>query len=100
MSHITPDTFAAITSQVLMGEFTAYTATKPGYDVIAMSDTENWQGSELIEYATYNATTNSVEIRAGQVWYQADTDDTDTVSRALANACKRIESALTALLAA
>ena len=95
MSHVKPDTFAAIAGQVLNAEFTAYTATKPGYDMLAMIDEEVWLGGNaLLEYATFNGTHHMVTIRCESVSYDRDVTDTDTLSRTLANACKRIESIL------
>ena len=95
MSHVKPDTFAAIVGQVLNAEFTAYTATKPGCDMLAMIEEEIWLGGNaLLEYATFNETHHMVTIRCESVTYDHDVTDTDTLSRTLVNACKRIESIL------
>lgn len=95
MSHVKPETFAAIVGQVLNAEFTAYTATKPGRDMLAMIEEEVWLGgNSLLEYATFNETHHMVTIRCESVNYDRDVTDTDTLARTLVNACKRIESIL------
>ncbi len=97
---LNPETFAAIAGQILGAEFTAYSAKSPNADILAMIDTEEWLGgTELLEYATISPVTYRVQIRCGGAWYDADTDDTDTVSRVLSSAAKRIESAIAATLA-
>lgn len=101
MTTIKPDTFAAIAGQVLNAGFTAYTSTAPNSPIIAMIDDEVWLGgSELLEYVEYSHATYRARIRCGSVWYESDSDDTDTVSRVLATACKRIESAVANLISA
>ena len=95
MSHVKPDTFATIAGQILNAEFTAYTATKPGYDILAMIDEEVWLGGNaLLEYATFNETHHMVTIRCEGVTYDHDVTDTDTLSRTLVSACNRIETIL------
>lgn len=101
MNTLNPDTFAAIAGQVFNTEFIAYTATKPGYDVLAMIDAEVWLGGNArIEYATYNAMHNTVTIQCEGVTYDRDSDDTDTVSRVLSASCNKIESIAGTLIAA
>lgn len=101
MSHIKPDTFAAIVGQVFNANFTAYTTTKPGYDMLAMIDEEIWLGgNSLLEYATYNETHHTATIRCEGVSYDRDTTGTDTLSRTLVSACKRIEAILADIVAA
>ena len=95
-----PETFAAIAGQILGAEFTAYSSKSPNADIIAMIDEELWLGgSELLEYVTISPVIYRVQIRCGGVWYDSEMGDTDTVSRVLASAAKRIELAIAATLA-
>lgn len=95
-----PETFAAIAGQILVAEFTAYSSKSPNADIIAMIDTEEWLGgTELLEYVTISPVTYRVQIRCGGAWYDSETDDTDTISRVLSSAAKRIELAIAATLA-
>lgn len=100
MTHIKPDTFASIVGQILNADFTAYTPTKPGRDILAMIEEEVWLGGDsLLEYATFNETHHTVTIRCESVTYDRNVTDTDTLSRTLVNACKRIETLLADIIA-
>lgn len=100
MSHITPDTFAAVTSQVLGFEFTAYTP-KPGHDMLALAEYGSFVGGKhLIQFALFNETLHRVTLTVDMVEFDNEVQDTDTLSVALVAACRRIESALAALIAA
>ena len=100
MSLITPDTFAAVTSQVLGFEFTAYTP-KPGHDVLALAEYGSFVGGKhLVQFATFNDTLHRVTLTVDMVEYDNDVQDTDPLSVHLVAACKKIESALAAMIAA
>ena len=95
-----PETVSAIAGQILGAEFTAYYSKSPNADILAMIDTEEWLGgSELLEYVTISPVTYRVQIRCGGAWYDSETDDTDTISRVLSSAAKRIELAIATTLA-
>lgn len=98
MSHITPDTFAAVSSQVLGFEFTAYTP-KPGHDMLALAGYGSFIGGKhLAQFATFNETLHRVTLTVDMVEYDNEVQDTDTLSVALVAACKRIEDALAAMI--
>lgn len=100
MSHISPDTFAAVTSQALGFEFTAYTP-KPGHDMLALAEYGSFIGGKhLVQFALFNETLHRVTLTVDMVEFDNEVQDTDTLSVALVAACKRIESALAALIAA
>ena len=101
MTNVKPDTFAAMVGQELNAEFTGYVSTKPGRDLLAMIEEELWVGgNSLLEYATFNETHHMVTLRCESVTYNRDVTDTDTLSRTLVSACKRIESILADIISA
>lgn len=100
MTTISADTVATIAGHVLNVDMLAYTPTHPNAPILALPDGPAWASTDqTLEYVTYDQQWNQITIRTDVSEYDRDTNDTDTVSRALAGACRRIETTLATLQA-
>lgn len=98
---ITPETFAAIASQVFSADMLPYGSPVPTAPILALPSEPIWAGSHTVEYVTYSAAAHTVSVQTSAGEFDRDSSDTDndTLTRAMSVACKRIEAALTALIA-
>lgn len=94
-------TFAAIAGQVLSAEFIPYASPVATAPLLAVPNEPLWiNGQYTIEYVMYSTATHSVTVQTSAGEFGSDVDDSDQLSRVLSTACKRMESALAALIAA
>lgn len=94
-------TLAAIAGQVLSAEFIPYASPVATAPLLAVPDEPLWVGGEYtVEYVMYSTATHSVTVQTSAGEFGSDVDDTDQLSRVLSAACKRMEAALAALIAA
>lgn len=93
-------TLAAIAGQVLSAEFIPYASPVAAAPLLAVPDEPLWMGEYTVEYVMYSAATHSVTVQTSVGEYDRDSDGDSQLSSVLSTACKRMESALAALLAA
>lgn len=94
-------TLAAIAGQVLSAEFIPYTSPVATAPLLAVPNEPLWIGGQhTVEYVMYSSATHSVSVQTSAGEFGSDVDDNDHLPRVLSTACKRMESALAALITA
>ena len=93
-------TLAAIAGQVLSAEFIPYSSPIATAPLLAVPNEPLWIGGQYtVEYVMYSPATHSVTVQTSVGEYDRGSDDDSQLSRVLSAACKRMESALAALIA-
>ena len=93
-------TLAAIAGQVLSAEFIPYASPVATAPLLAVPDEPLWLGEYTVEYVMYSHVNHSVSVQTSVGEYDRDSDGDSQLSRVLSGACKRMEAALAALIAA